>query len=65
LYWIEEAVEEDADSYRRLRQIMDKVGCKALIADGEARREQAQPPTAYGGYTHTNPLPLLAFWVIH
>lgn len=51
LYWIEEAFEEDADSYRRLREVMEKVGCKALIAGGEARREQAQPPTAYGGYT--------------
>ena len=51
LYWIEEAFEEDIDSYRRLREAMEKVACKALIADGEARREQAHPPTAYGGYT--------------
>lgn len=51
LYWIEEAFEEDRDSYRRLRDVMEKTGCKALIADGEARREQAKTPTAYGGYT--------------
>jgi L-alanine-DL-glutamate epimerase-like enolase superfamily enzyme len=52
LYWIEEAFEENRDSYRRLKDAMDKAGCKALIADGEARCEQANPPTAYGGYTN-------------
>jgi L-alanine-DL-glutamate epimerase-like enolase superfamily enzyme len=50
LYWIEEPFEENADGYRRLREEMEKVGCKALLADGEARRRQADPPTAYGGY---------------
>jgi L-alanine-DL-glutamate epimerase-like enolase superfamily enzyme len=51
LYWFEEPFEENADGLRRLREAMAKSGCKALIADGEARHEQADPPTRYGGYT--------------
>jgi len=51
LYWIEEPFEENADDLRRLREAMAASGCKALIADGESRRDRARPPTKYGGYT--------------
>lgn len=52
LYWIEEAFEENIEGYRRLREAMDKAGCKALIADGEARRERAgDNPTRFGDYS--------------
>jgi L-alanine-DL-glutamate epimerase-like enolase superfamily enzyme len=53
LYWIEEAFEENVDAYRRLREAMNKAGCQALIADGEARRDRAgDNPTRFGGYTN-------------
>ena len=53
LYWFEEAFQENIDDYRRLREAMDKSGCKALIADGEARRDRAgDNPTRFGGYTN-------------
>lgn len=51
LYWIEEPFEEHRDGLKRLREAMDRFGCKALIADGEARRDRAAAPTRYGGYT--------------
>jgi len=51
LYWIEEPFEENRDDLKRLREAMAQAGCKALLADGEARRDRADPPTAYGGYT--------------
>jgi D-galactarolactone cycloisomerase len=52
LYWIEEPFEEDRDGLKRLREAMSRAGCKAMIADGETRHDQANPPTAYGGYTN-------------
>jgi L-alanine-DL-glutamate epimerase-like enolase superfamily enzyme len=51
LYWIEEPFEENRDKLKRLREAMAKAGCKALIADGEARKSHAKRPTRYGGYT--------------
>ena len=51
LYWIEEPFEEDRDGLKRLREAMAKAGCKAMIADGEARKDRAAHPTACGGYT--------------
>ncbi|MFZ5831954.1 MAG: enolase C-terminal domain-like protein [Planctomycetota bacterium] len=52
LYWIEEAFEENADDYRRLREAMGRAGCKALLADGEARRDRAgDSPTRFGDYS--------------
>jgi len=50
LYWIEEPFEEDYDSLKRLKDAMAKVGCRALIADGERRKRQAKPLTRHGGY---------------
>ena len=50
LYWIEEPFEENRDGLKRLREAMEKFGCKALIADGESRKRQAKPPTPFGGY---------------
>jgi len=51
-YWIEEAFEENVDDYRRLREAMHKAGCKAFIADGEARRDRAgDNPTRFGDYS--------------
>jgi D-galactarolactone cycloisomerase len=52
LYWIEEPFEENRDGLKRLREAMSRAGCKAFIADGEARHNRANPPTAYGGYTN-------------
>ena len=51
LYWIEEPFEENRDDLRQLKEAMARCGCKALIADGEARRDRAPKPTRYGGYT--------------
>jgi len=51
LYWIEEPFEENRDDLKRLREAMARCNCRALIADGEARKERAATPTAYGGYT--------------
>jgi D-galactarolactone cycloisomerase len=51
LSWIEEPFEEDRDGLRKLRDAMAQADCRALIADGESRKERAQPRTAYGGYT--------------
>jgi L-alanine-DL-glutamate epimerase-like enolase superfamily enzyme len=51
LYWIEEPFEENREALLKLHEVMDKVGCKALIAEGEGRKAQADPLTAYGGYT--------------
>jgi len=39
------------DFLRKLREHMAKVGCRALIVDGESRSERAQQPWRYGGYT--------------
>ena len=54
LYWIEEPFQENEADLTRLKEHMAKVGCNALIADGEARSEAADPPTAYGGYTNAH-----------
>ena len=50
LYWIEEPFEEEYDGLKRLKDAMAKVGCRALIADGERRHRQAKPLTRHGGY---------------
>ena len=50
LYWIEEPFEEDYDGLKRLKDAMARFGCKAMIADGERRNSQADPPTRHGGY---------------
>ncbi len=52
LYWIEEPFEENRDGLKKLREVMSKFGCEALIADGERRKKQAKPPSPYGGYTN-------------
>jgi L-alanine-DL-glutamate epimerase-like enolase superfamily enzyme len=53
LYWFEEAFEENADDYRRLREAMDRFGCEALIADGESLREEADPASnRFGAYSN-------------
>ncbi len=54
LYWIEEPFGENEADLTRLKEHMAKVGSNALIADGEARSEAADPPTAYGGYTNAH-----------
>lgn len=51
LYWIEEPFQEKRDDLVKLREHMAKVGCKALIAEGEGRTERADKPWKYGGYT--------------
>ncbi len=50
LYWIEEPFEEDYDGLKRLKDAMAKFGCRAMIADGERRKRQADPLTKHGGY---------------
>lgn len=37
LFWVEEPFREGREGLLRLREHMDKLGCKALIADGEER----------------------------
>lgn len=54
LYCIEEPFRESRDDLLRLRQDMNKAGCKALIMDGEARTEAAKPPWRFGGYTRAH-----------
>ncbi|MCX7012711.1 MAG: mandelate racemase [Candidatus Sumerlaeota bacterium] len=60
LYVIEEPFPEEREALLRLKETMEQAGCKALIADGEARKEaggasaaegEAKPTTRYGGYT--------------
>jgi L-alanine-DL-glutamate epimerase-like enolase superfamily enzyme len=41
LFWIEEPFPENKDDLMRLKEHMAKVGCKALIADGETRTERS------------------------
>ncbi len=51
LFWIEEPFRENRDDLLKLRERMDKVGCKALIAEGEAQTERGDPMPGYGGYS--------------
>jgi len=51
LYWIEEPFAENEEDLRRLRDHMGKIGCNALIAEGEGRTGHEDPPGRYGGYT--------------
>lgn len=51
LYWIEEPFREERDDLLKLREHMDKIGCRALIAEGEGRTDHRDPPGPYGGYT--------------
>jgi len=51
LYWIEEPFRENRDDLLKLREHMQKVKCRALIAEGEGRKAHRDPPGPYGGYT--------------
>jgi L-alanine-DL-glutamate epimerase-like enolase superfamily enzyme len=51
LFWIEEPFDEHREGLLRLKEQMDKVGCKAYIADGEARTDRADHPWRYGDYS--------------
>jgi D-galactarolactone cycloisomerase len=51
LFWIEELFPENKDDLMRLKEHMAKVGCKALIADGETRTERSSKWWRYGGYS--------------
>jgi L-alanine-DL-glutamate epimerase-like enolase superfamily enzyme len=51
LFWIEEPFPENKDDLMRLKEHMAKVGCKALIADGETRTERSSKWWRYGGYS--------------
>ena len=46
LYWMEEIFPENTGDYRRLRERMERVGLKTLIADGES----VSDPEAFGPY---------------
>jgi len=60
IHIIEEPFWEEREALVKLRDHMAKVGCKALIMDGEARREQAVGPWKYGGYSRRHVENLLA-----
>lgn len=60
LYAIEEPFWEDRAPLEKLRDHMAKVGCKALIMEGEMRRERAKKPWEYGGYSRAHVENLLA-----
>ncbi|MGQ9462560.1 MAG: enolase C-terminal domain-like protein [Candidatus Fervidibacter sp.] len=51
LFWIEEPFPENRDDLMRLKEHMVKIGCKALIADGETRAERSDKWWLYGGYS--------------
>ncbi|MBC8872275.1 MAG: mandelate racemase [Planctomycetes bacterium] len=51
LYIIEEPFSENRDDLRRLRDHMAKVGCKALIMEGESGGGPAERPWRYGSYS--------------
>lgn len=52
LYWIEEPFKENRAELLRLREHMAKVGCKAMIAEGEHSQGTADKPWRYGEYLH-------------
>ena len=51
LFWIEEPFPENREDLLRLKEHMERIGCRALIADGEARAERAEEFWRYGGYS--------------
>jgi len=51
LYCIEEPFQENRQDLLKLREHMAKVGCKALIMEGESRSERAKKPWRYGDYS--------------
>ncbi|MFN4180422.1 MAG: mandelate racemase/muconate lactonizing enzyme family protein [Armatimonadota bacterium] len=51
LFWIEEPFPENRDDLLKLKEHMAKIGCKALIADGETRTERSEKWWRYGGYS--------------
>jgi L-alanine-DL-glutamate epimerase-like enolase superfamily enzyme len=51
LFWIEEPFPENKNDLMMLKEHMAKVGCKALIADGETRTERSSKWWRYGGYS--------------
>ncbi len=51
LYWIEEPFRENRDDLKKLKGHMARVGCKALIAEGEGRTERAKAPWRWGDYS--------------
>ena len=60
LYAIEEPFWEDREPLVRLRDHMAKAGCKALIMEGEMRRERAKQHWDYGDYSRAHVENLLA-----
>jgi L-alanine-DL-glutamate epimerase-like enolase superfamily enzyme len=54
LYWIEEPFAERREDLDKLRAHMHKVGCRALVADGEAARERPATPGRWGGYSEAH-----------
>jgi len=60
LHSIEEPFWEEREPLRKLRDHMAKVGCKALIMEGEMRNEQAKTAWRYGGYSQAHVENLLA-----
>ena len=52
LFCVEEPFPESRDDLMRLKEHMAKIGCKALIADGETRTEHSDKWWRYGGYSH-------------
>jgi L-alanine-DL-glutamate epimerase-like enolase superfamily enzyme len=51
LFWIEEPFDEHREGLMQLKEHMAKVGCKAYIADGEARQGSAPHLWRWGEYT--------------
>ena len=51
LYVIEEPFPENRDDLQRLRDHMGKVGCKALIMEGESGGGPVEGPWRYGSYS--------------
>lgn len=51
LFWIEEPFPENRDDLQRLKEHMHKIDCKALIADGETRKDRSEKGWRYGGYS--------------
>jgi D-galactarolactone cycloisomerase len=51
LFCVEEPFPENSNDLMRLKEHMAKIGCKALIADGETRMEHSSKWWRYGGYS--------------
>ncbi len=51
LFWIEEPFQENRPGLLQLREHMDKLGCTALIADGEGRIDRGELMPGFGRYS--------------